>query len=46
MASAIHLIKVIGAWALCVAATVCLFVAQPLALPLFVGSIAFSQLPE
>jgi hypothetical protein len=46
MSSVTHIVRIIGAWVLCAAATVCLFVAMPLALPLYVGSLAFAHLPE
>jgi len=46
MSQVTHLIKIVGAWVCVVAACVCLFVAQPLVMPLAVLGIGFSQLPE
>jgi len=41
-----HLAKIICSVVFIVAGTVCLFVDLPLALPLFVGGIAWTQIPE
>lgn len=46
MSQVTKLIKVVGAWVCIIAAAVCLFVAQPLVLPVAVLGIGFSQLPE
>lgn len=46
MTSVFHFIKLAVAVCAGVAAVVCLFVAQPLVLPLSAVSIAFSVMPE
>jgi hypothetical protein len=46
MGNVFHLIKLAASVCLGVAGLVCLFVAMPFALPLFVGSICFSVMPE
>lgn len=46
MSQALHICKILLAVGFIVAGTVCMWVAQPLALPLFVGGIAWTQIPE
>jgi len=46
MSQVFHFVKIAGAVILTVAGTVCLFVAQPYALPCFAGGIAWSVMPE
>lgn len=46
MSQVFHFVKLALALVFGVAGSVCLFVAQPLALPLFVGSICWSVMPE
>jgi hypothetical protein len=46
MTQAFHLAKIVFAVGFIVAGTVALWLAVPLALPLFVGGIAWTQIPE
>lgn len=46
MTQAFHLAKIVFAVGFIVAGTVCMWVALPYALPLFVGGIAWCQIPE
>ena len=46
MSNVFHIIKLVLAAGMVIGGTVCLFLGNPLALPLFAGSIAWSLLPE
>lgn len=46
MAQTFHIAKIVFSVGFIVAGTVCLWVALPMALPLFVGGIAWTQIPE
>lgn len=46
MTQALHIVKIIFAVGFIVAGTVAMWLAMPYALPLFVGGIAWTQIPE
>lgn len=46
MNQAFHIVKIVFAVGFIVAGTVALWLAQAMALPLFVGGIAWTQIPE